>query len=252
MKKVGATAPLGIDEIGRLGTVMSVWAHPDDEAYLAGGLLAALTDAGHRAVCVTATRGEAADPDAGPAGRAALAARRSDELAVALGVVGVTEHHWLDLPDGRCADVDPALPVGTLLSLLDEVRPDTVVTFGPDGFTGHPDHRAVSAWVDLALARWTGAPALLHPVVTEQVFGRDRALDEKYGVYELGRPRVVEPDEVCVHLALDGELLDRKVAALACQESQTAALISDVGMARYRSWVSVEMLAAARAEPEIG
>ena len=36
-----------------------VWAHPDDETYLAGGLSAALTDAGQRVVCVTATRGEA-------------------------------------------------------------------------------------------------------------------------------------------------------------------------------------------------
>ena len=60
-----------------LGTVLTVWAHPDDEAYLVGGLLALLTDAGQRAVCVTATRGEAADPDAGPAERTALAALRT-------------------------------------------------------------------------------------------------------------------------------------------------------------------------------
>jgi LmbE family N-acetylglucosaminyl deacetylase len=50
--------------LATLGTVLTVWAHPDDETYLAGGLLAALTDAGHRVVCVTATRGEAADPTA--------------------------------------------------------------------------------------------------------------------------------------------------------------------------------------------
>ena len=38
-----------------------------------------------------------------------------------------------------------------LAALLDDVRPDTVLTFGPDGFTGHPDHRTVSAWTDLAV-----------------------------------------------------------------------------------------------------
>ena len=90
-----------------LGTVLTVWAHPDDEAYLVGGLLALLTDAGQRAVCVTATRGEAADPDARPAERTALAALRTEELESALAVLGVTEHHWLDQPDGGCADVDP-------------------------------------------------------------------------------------------------------------------------------------------------
>ena len=49
-----------------LGTVVALWAHPDDETYLSGGLLGALDDAGQRAVCITATRGEAADADAGP------------------------------------------------------------------------------------------------------------------------------------------------------------------------------------------
>ena len=46
-----------------LGTVLGVWAHPDDEAYLAGGLMAAAVDAGARVVCVTATRGERGTPD---------------------------------------------------------------------------------------------------------------------------------------------------------------------------------------------
>ena len=246
--RVNVPAPLTVDEVSRLGTVMSVWAHPDDEAYLAGALLAAVTDAGHRAVCVTATRGEAADPSAGPGRRTALAARRSREMEAALGVLGVTEHHWLDLPDGGCAETDPEGPVSRLLSLLDEVRPDTLVTFGPDGFTGHPDHCAVSGWVDLALSRWEGTTTLLHPVVTADELGRDAALDEDYGVYQLGRPRVVAPGDLRVHLDLDGELLDRKVAALVCQQSQTAALISEVGMARYRSWVAIEMLASPETE----
>ncbi|MDZ5620209.1 PIG-L deacetylase family protein [Nocardioides bizhenqiangii] len=245
--------PVSSEDVARLGTVLSVWAHPDDEAYLAGALLASVTDSGQRAVCVTATRGEAADPGAGADERADLAARRTGELEAALGVLGVTEHHWLDLPDGGCADVDAERPVGRVLELLEEVRPDTVVTFGPDGFTGHPDHRAVSRWVDLALARWQRGTTLLHPVVTAEVLGLDRALDEEYGVYELGRPRVVAPDEVRVHLSLADDLLDRKVAALACQESQTAGLISGVGRDRFRNWVSVEMLAApARARAESG
>ena len=46
-----------------LGTVLGVWAHPDDEAYLSGGLMAMARDAGSRVVCVTATRGELGTPD---------------------------------------------------------------------------------------------------------------------------------------------------------------------------------------------
>ena len=78
-----------------LGTVLTVWAHPDDEAYLAGGLLAAVRDAGNRAVCVTATRGEAADPQAdvsgaGRAGRtyALLSWRPPSAFSASLSITG--------------------------------------------------------------------------------------------------------------------------------------------------------------------
>src|SRR5688572_19090553 len=161
-----------------LGTVLTVWAHPDDETYLVGGLSAALTDAGQRVVCVTATRGEAG-------GEAAdLADIRTAELEAALKLLGVAEHWWLDYPDGGCATVDSDEATARIRAIVDEVRPDTVVTFGPDGFTGHPDHQAVSRWVDLVLQ---GSDVrLLHAVAREHRV--DPGLDEDYGVFELGRP----------------------------------------------------------------
>src|SRR4249919_2707816 len=59
------------------GTILSVWAHPDDETYLAAGLMAAAVQAGQRVVCVTATRGElgSTDPDRWPPGEAVAASR---------------------------------------------------------------------------------------------------------------------------------------------------------------------------------
>ena len=219
-----------------------MWAHPDDEAYLSGGLLALARDGGQRAVCVTATRGEAADPEAGPAER--LAALRTGELAAALAILGVTEHQWLDQPDGGCAEVDPTGPVGRLVALLDDVRPDTVITFGPDGFTGHPDHRTVSAWVDLALGASGVSPRLLHAVApAEQV---DPALDEDFGVFALGRPRECAGDEPVLRLPVTGAILDRKVDALVRQVSQTGGLVAAVGPARFRAWVSSENFAPPR------
>jgi len=122
------------------------------------------------------------------------------------------------------------------------VRPRTVVSFGPDGFTGHPDHRAVSAWVDLALARASVVPRLLHAVATEgdRV---DPRLDEDFGVFEHGQPRICEPDELALRHVLAGRALGRKVDALLAQASQTAALVDAVGLARYRAWVATEALA---------
>ena len=47
-----------------LGTILGIWAHPDDEAWLSAGLMARAVDAGSRIVCVTATRGELGVQDA--------------------------------------------------------------------------------------------------------------------------------------------------------------------------------------------
>lgn len=227
-------------ELHELGTVLMVWAHPDDETYLAGGLSAALTDAGHRVVCVTATRGEAG----GTAND--LAQVRTTELEAALARLGVTEHHWLDYADGGCADVDEAEAAGRIARVVDEVAPDTVVTFGPDGFTGHPDHQAVSRWVDRGLAsRHAGLSGdgvrLLHAVGREH--RPDPSLDDDFGVFELGRPRTLPDAEIDLLLPLSDPLLDRKVAALLLQESQTAGLVAAVGLPRFRAWVAVEALA---------
>ncbi|MGZ5418639.1 MAG: PIG-L family deacetylase [Nocardioides sp.] len=225
-----------------LGTVLMIWAHPDDETYLAGGLSAALSDAGHRVVCVTATRGEAGVASAPAQQHDLLATIRTAELEEALRILGVEEHHWLDYPDGGCADVDAEEAAARIAAVLDEVRPDTVVTFGPDGFTGHPDHQAVSGWTDLARARAPGRPRLLHAVAREETV--DPELDEDFGVFELGRPRVCADDELDLLLELDGDELDRKVDALLRQVSQTRGLVEAAGLERFRAWVASESFAA--------
>ena len=133
------------------------------------------------------------------------------------------------------------MPVARLRALLDDVSPDTVITFGPDGFTGHPDHRIVSAWTDLALARTSARPRLLHAVSTQTSV--DPQLDEDFGVFELGRPRLCAEDELAVGLRLTGAALDRKVEALLLQASQTGVLVDAVGLDRFAAWVAAESLA---------
>ena len=133
------------------GTILGVWAHPDDETYLCGGLMARAARAGDRVVCITATRGELGSPDEArwPSGPT-LAAVRTAEMDAALAVLGVTEHHWLDYPDGGCASVDQDEAVRRVAAVMEAVRPDTVLTFGPDGMTGHDDHKAACRWATAA------------------------------------------------------------------------------------------------------
>ena len=78
-----------VDGLASLGPTVSVWAHPDDETYLAGGVYAALRDHDVRVVCVTATRGEAGGPGTDAASRSALGRVRTYELEQALALLGV-------------------------------------------------------------------------------------------------------------------------------------------------------------------
>jgi LmbE family N-acetylglucosaminyl deacetylase len=240
------------DDPSWLGVTVAVFAHPDDEAYLAGGVLASLRDAGQRVVCVTATRGEAGNGlHAGgtPEQRAALAAVRSAELAAALDILGVTEHRWLDYSDGELDAVDPGGAVARVVEVLDAVAAETVVSFGPDGITGHPDHCTVAAWAALAVDRARRRPRLLQAVVTESDARAWAGIDAELDVYALGGPRVVADDEPALRFALPPDLLARKVAALRAQASQTAGVVQTLGEERFATWVGVESFAYAEDQP---
>jgi LmbE family N-acetylglucosaminyl deacetylase len=227
--------------VAELGTVLGVWAHPDDEAYLSGGLMAIARDNGQRVVCVTATHGELGTPDpvAWPPER--LAAQRTHELSRCLDILGVGEHHWLGYRDGGCADVDVAEPVARLCELIDLIRPDTVLTFGPDGITRHPDHQTVSAWTGAAFDRAAPRGArLLHSTTSERRMAQWGALTDSLGIYPPGLPILTPNERLAVDLVLTPDVAVRKVRALAAQTTQTSGLIAALGLETYTAWVGEE------------
>ena len=229
-----------------VGTLLGVWAHPDDEIYLSAGLMAATRAAGHRVVVATATRGEHGTDDPLEWPPARLAALREQETAEALAALGVTEHRWLGYVDGGLPQVSPRTGVDVVTRLLEEIRPDTVVTFGPDGMTGHADHRTISAWVTAAWQR-AGRPCRLWYATLTPEFHREWGeLNAEMGLWFPGTtpPSVRRADLAC-QLRCDGELLDRKLAALRAHTSQTAPLIERVGIDRYRRWWARESFVGA-------
>ena len=238
---MGATVIDSAPQVAALGTILGIWAHPDDEAYLSGGLMAWARDLGSRVVCVTATRGElgTSDPVTWPPHR--LAHERSRELARSLDILGVSEHHWLDYRDGECAAVPQAHAVARLSRIMSRVQPETVLTFGPDGITGHSDHQAVSGWATSAFGRAAQPGArLLYAAVPEPRAVRWSALDESLGVYLPGYPVTVPADRLAVDVALDPVTASRKVAALRAQATQTSELLRVLGSECYTTWVSDE------------
>lgn len=130
------------------GTVLAVFAHPDDESFAAGGTIARYADAGVAVHLVCATRGEAGTQHAGaPPSR--LARDRAGDVRRAAEILGVRTVRLLGLADGALDPDDPG-GAAAVADALAELRPDAVVTFGADGVTGHPDHRAVHRWTTRA------------------------------------------------------------------------------------------------------
>jgi LmbE family N-acetylglucosaminyl deacetylase len=227
-----------------LGTVLAVFAHPDDETYLCGGLMARAIRAGDRVVCVTATRGEqgSTDPQRWPPGES-LAQVRTVELEESLGRLGVTEHVWLDYADGGCADIDDDEAVARLRRIVEEVRPDTVLTFGPEGMTGHPDHQAVSRWA-VAAAAGTAARAHVATNTPEWLAAFRDKLDE-VGAFMGAEPPCTPRDELSIHLRLDGDLLDAKYDAIVRQVSQVEPMLATFDTDFLRAALAEESFRAA-------
>jgi len=231
------------DTTGDLGTVLGVWGHPDDEAYLSAGLMMRALANGHRVVCVTATRGEAGFPADDPSSIDERQAVREAELAACLGVLGVTEHRWLGYGDGRCADVPDEEAVAVLAEVMTEVRPDAVLTFGPDGGTGHPDHVAACRWSTLAFER-AALPGTRLLYSTKSREWSDRVyvgVDRSTIMMVEGlEPEAVDPAELAVWLTCDEPMVTRKVEALRSQASQIEPFRRAIGDEAFRELVREE------------
>lgn len=226
---------------GRPIRLLGVWAHPDDEAYLSAGLMHRVAAAGGLVACLTATRGERGVPDDDPRPRGVVERLREAELRASLAEVGAHSLRLLHHPDGGCQDVPRDRAVAQVRHALQAVRPDVVVTFGPDGITGHPDHVAVHEWVTEAWRQDRRHHAtLLYATMSQEFLADFEELHRSTGVFgdhePVGHPR----HELDLVVDLDPAELDRKRRALAAHASQTAGLAEAMGEATYRRWWAEE------------
>lgn len=140
-----------------LGVVV---AHPDDDAFGVAALVALhADDPGFRFVLVHATDGEAGQIAEGSgATRATLGAVRRQEDERAWRTLGrpPDRHEWFGYLDGGLAEAPYGELVDRIATVLAEERPDAVVTFGPDGITGHPDHVTIGRATTAAFLRLAG------------------------------------------------------------------------------------------------
>ena len=140
-------------------SVLAVVAHPDDETFALGAVLAAFVDAGSRVAVLCLTRGEASTLH-GVAGD--LTALRTDELSAAAAVLGVHDVSLLSHPDGRLSEVDLDTLAAQVVTAAGDLGAEGILGFDLTGVTGHPDHVHATAaalraadLLDLPVIGWT-------------------------------------------------------------------------------------------------
>lgn len=138
--------------------LMAVLAHPDDESLGFGGTLAKYAGEGVGTFLVTATRGERGrfgergeKPTPEVIGRV-----RETELRAAARVLGVRDVYFLDYCDGDLDQVNVTEAVARIANHIRRVKPHVVITFGPEGAYGHPDHIAISQLTTAAVVAAAG------------------------------------------------------------------------------------------------
>lgn len=131
--------------------LLAVFAHPDDESFLAGGTLAKYAHLGWDVFLVCATYGESGQRgDFEALGAAEFADQRQSELQAACRALGIHPPMFLECIDRALAAICWNSAAKEMVRIMHRLQPDVVITFGPDGISGHPDHVALSQIVTSA------------------------------------------------------------------------------------------------------
>lgn len=219
--------------------MLGIWAHPDDESYLSAGLMARTVAAGGLVTVVAITDGEAGFPADDPWPSDLRSLQRRGELKSAMASIGVSDIRFLGVPDGQVAIAAETPLISRLERIIAEVRPDVIVTFGPDGITGHEDHIANSRLATLAWLK-SGMGELWYAAKSQAWLDEWRELHDTFGVWMTEEPTGIPADEIELIVDLSDAELKQKRSVLAAHASQTESLAALFGEDAYRRWVAQE------------
>lgn len=196
----------------RLGAVLVVIAHPDDESFGLGAVISTFVDGGTSVAALCFTRGGAST--LGEV-RGDLGEIRRREFAEAAAVLSVAPAELLDYPDGGLESVPLEELAAHVSQLADETGAEALLVFDENGVTGHPDHRRATA-AALEAARPRGLTVLAWTIPVD-VAG---ALNDELGTTFVGRG----PDDIEIGLAVDRRRQLRAIARHASQSTHNPAL----------------------------
>lgn len=145
--KVGIVAALSLLSLAAAekGSILAVFAHPDDETAV-GPALAKYARAGHDVYLVSITSGQKGVTPSTTLVGEELGRAREEELRCSAKKLGIHPPFLWQFQD-QGISVPPVMEqiAARLREIINQSRPDVIITWGPDGVTGHPDHRTAGA-----------------------------------------------------------------------------------------------------------
>ncbi|MHC4955671.1 MAG: PIG-L deacetylase family protein [Planctomycetota bacterium] len=157
-----------------MARLLAVTAHPDDECFVFGGALAHYARRGHAVGLLCLTDGQAGRTG-GLAEREKMGAVRREELHRACGVLGIPTVMTPGLMDGALEALGESEGAAIVADAVREFDADVLLTFGPEGASGHADHKAAWRWTRAAAGgRRLYAASFIEPEGVELPVNRDR------------------------------------------------------------------------------
>ena len=235
--------------------VACVFAHPDDETFGVGGSLALHAPDEVELTVILATSGEAGRiADASLATRETLASVREAEDLASWRALGLDpDVRFLRHQDGGLNVTPRGELVTQVRGVLEDVAPEVVITFGPDGITGHDDHVAIGAIATEAfdaLRTSSGGAAfsrLLHNAIAQSTLDRLNELLRGRGLEPMDpaepfMPRGV-PDAAIGARVDASSVYERKLEAIRCHKTQDE--LEDVPFDLWPEMLSIESFVVA-------
>ncbi len=232
----GLSSRSGMDSAPRPASLLVVLAHPDDEIFLSG-VLAHLSDRGVRVTLACATRGEAGKAHASVGDVQDLGALRAEELRASCSRLGIDAPVFLGFRDSgrndRLRRDDPhALANADMLDVeaavrkvIQDTRPQVILTFDPHGGYYHPDHVAIgraatAAFFSSGVMESAAPERLFYEAMTRDTFRAFAQRMQGRGFTDGLDPDVFGIDPVMIAVSFNArKYLDRKFSALAAHRS---------------------------------
>ncbi len=218
-----------IEDIKQLGTIMGIWAHPDDETWSSAGIMATAIAQGQHVAVLSATNGDAGrTADETRWAQVSLRDIRQTELRNALAAVGVSDISFLDYQDDKLDTVDEEEILHIIERHVRAVQPDTILTFEPSGITGHPDHKKISQWAQTVAKRIDANITVYGAVTTRDNYEHiGKKADEELNVFfAIDKPNLYDEKDLAIAYCLPKDIQVKKHAAFEAHASQTHALMN--------------------------